>query len=49
MSYQNKLSQYVKAGYSAAYIESCLWASFSSQHSVQSISKDVDNAISKRI
>lgn len=49
MSYEKKLIQYVNSGYSAAYIESCLWASFSSQHSIQKINKDVDEAITKII
>jgi hypothetical protein len=46
-NYLIKLSQYVAGGYSQAYIESCLYASFSGQRSIQQISSDVSAAISQ--
>lgn len=45
--YQKRLQQLVQSGHSAAYIESTLWASFSRNHSLRSISSDVEKAMSE--
>lgn len=44
MSIQSRLNDLVKSGYSATYIESILWASYSRNYSINQIASMVAEA-----